>query len=158
MKFIADAMLGRLATWLRLIGFDTLYFRHIEDSILLKISLQEDRMLLTRDTRLVKMRGVGRFLLLDENDPFDQLATVMRSLSLSPVTGKDGETLLSRCALCNGRLVPIAKEDAGGAVPEYVYSTCNGFKRCNGCHKLYWKGTHYTRLRQKLMVILRKIS
>ena len=77
MKFIADSMLGRLARWLRLIGYDTLYYPHIEDSLILRIAREEDRTLLTRDTRLVKVRGLKDFLLLKENDPFEQLKNVI---------------------------------------------------------------------------------
>ena len=157
MKFIADSMLGRLARWLRLIGFDTLYFHQIEDRLLLEIAREEDRILLTRDTRLVKMRGAERYLLLRENDTFDQLKEVISSLGLKPVTGLDGDSLLSRCSLCNGILDNFPKEDAKGSIPEYVYLTSDYFKRCNGCLKLYWKGTHYERLIKKLSEVLKGI-
>ena len=151
MRFIADSMLGRLARWLRLLGFDTLYFPQIEDSLLLRIAREEDRILLTRDTRLVKVRGLRNFLLLRENGIFDQLREVISSLALKPVTG------LSRCSLCNGTLDDVPKEKAKGFVPEYVYLTSEDFKRCHGCDKFYWNGTHQERLRKKLAEVLKGI-
>ncbi|KPK34127.1 MAG: hypothetical protein AMK70_08500, partial [Nitrospira bacterium SG8_35_1] len=75
-------MLGRLARWLRLLGYDTLYFTDIEDSLLLRIARDEHRVLLTRDTGIVKVRGLGEHLLLSENDSFAQLENVLHSFNL----------------------------------------------------------------------------
>jgi len=147
-KFIADSMLGRLAKWLRLIGYDTLYFRDIEDSLLLRIAREEQRVLLTRDTRIVKVRGLGQHLLLSYNDPFEQLKEVVDSLDLMR-KGKT-PTLHSRCAICNGTLADITKEHAQGHVPEYVLKTALNFRRCMQCKRLYWKGTHTDRIDKKL--------
>ncbi len=82
MKFIADSMLGRLARWLRLLGHDTLYYPHIENSQLLRFAREGSRILLTRNTRLVKVRGLKNFLLLEDNDPFHQLSAVVRAFNL----------------------------------------------------------------------------
>jgi uncharacterized protein with PIN domain len=155
MRFIADSMLGRLARWLRLLGFDTLYYPRIEDRVLLKTAREENRMLLTRDTRLVKMRGLKDFLLLKENDPFDQLKNVIASFDLVPDINELCETrLLSRCSLCNNLLDNVSKELAKEHVPEYVYLTSESFSRCANCEKFYWKGTHPELLKKKLMEIL----
>jgi len=153
-KFIADSMLGRLAKWLRLIGYDTLYFRDIEDSLLLRIAREEHRVLLTRDTRIVKVKGLGQHLLLSYNDPFEQLEEVVDSFDLM----RKGKTPIqhSRCAVCNGTLADITKEHALGHVPEYVFETTSRFRRCLQCNRLYWKGTHTDRIHKKLSEILKE--
>ena len=157
MKFIVDSMLGRLARWLRLLGCDTLYYPSIEDRRLIRIASEEDRVLITRDTRLVKMRGLKHFLLLHENDPFEQLKKVIITFNLNPSGLRKGgfETRpYSRCSLCNTPLESIPKEHAKPHVPEYVYQTSESFKQCPTCGKFYWKGTHPEKLRKKLMEIL----
>ncbi|HBH62563.1 MAG TPA: hypothetical protein DDX85_12680 [Nitrospiraceae bacterium] len=150
MKFIADSMLGRLARWLRLLGHDTLYYPDIDDSLLLRIAREEDRMLLTRDTRLVKVRGLKDFLLLDENDPFEQLKKVITTFNLSPAETR----LYSRCSLCNSLLDTVPKEQVKDLVPKYVYLTTESFKKCMKCEKCYWEGTHQERLREKLRDVI----
>lgn len=150
-------MLGRLARWLRLLGYDTLYYPRIEDSLLLRIAREEDRILLTRDTRLVKVRGLNNYLLLSENDPFEQLKKVISTFGISPFSKCDeaSATLpVNRCSLCNSILEDVPKEEAKDRVPEYVYLTMESFKKCLKCDKYYWEGTHRERLRKKLMDIL----
>ncbi|RJQ47397.1 MAG: hypothetical protein C4538_05110 [Nitrospiraceae bacterium] len=157
MKFIADSMLGRLARWLRLLGYDTLYFPDIQDRLLIRIAREEDRVLLTRDTRLVRMRGLRRYLLLHENDPFGQLKKVITTFDLGthPIFFESKKMgcvprLYSRCSLCNTSLEEVSKEQAKLHVPEYVYQTSDAFKQCPSCGKFYWKGTHPELLRKKL--------
>ena len=155
MRFIADSMLGRLARWLRLLGFDTYYSPHIEDSLLIEIAREEKRVLLTRDTRLVKRRGVEEFLLLEENDTFAQLKKVIEVFDLLPEDrGDPCPVCFIRCSLCNSLLDDIPKEDAKDNVPEYVYRTSENFRKCPACGKFYWKGTHHELLLKKLKTIL----
>ncbi|MBI4838484.1 MAG: Mut7-C RNAse domain-containing protein [Nitrospirae bacterium] len=164
MKFIADSMLGRLARWLRLLGYDTLYYPRIEDTQLLKIAREEDRILLTKDTHLVRRRGLRKYaeynthaeadktqityFLLNENNPFEQLKTVISNLKLKDFS------LMSRCAVCNALIAGITKENVKDLVPEYVFQTSEDFKQCQGCKKLYWEGTHPEKFRKKLSEIL----
>ncbi len=157
MKFIADSMLGRLARWLRLLGYDTLYFSRIEDGILVRTAQEEGRTLLTRDTRLVKRRGLKNFLLLDENDTFDQLRTVINTFHLLPggESGRLKEHSPSRCSLCNTIPVSVPGEDARPHVPDYVYRTSDGFRRCMKCGRFYWRGTHPEKWRKKLSDVLK---
>lgn len=157
MKFIADSMLGRLARWLRLIGHDTLYEPHIEDSLLLRTAREEKRTLLTRDTRLVKIRGLKDFLLLKENDPLDQLKHVITAFNLIPRDAAGKPVIipdLSRCSLCNEVLDSVSREDAKTYVPEYVFRTVDSFKHCRICGRYYWKGTHHELLQKKLSEIV----
>ncbi|MBI4698026.1 MAG: Mut7-C RNAse domain-containing protein [Nitrospirae bacterium] len=157
MKFIADSMLGRLARWLRLLGYDTLYYPRIDDRELLRIAREDERVLLTRDTRLVKARGLKNFLLLTDNDSFKQLGEVISVLGLKVNDKlKDGVSALSlsRCAVCNARLAAVRKEEAKAFVPEYVFQTSEAFRKCSGCGKLYWNGTHPEKFREKLKEIL----
>lgn len=151
-------MLGRLARWLRLIGQDTLYYPSIEDSRILRIAREEHRVILTRDTRLVKVRDLKNYLLLTENDPLQQLKTVIMTYNLYP-TGREGFELLfrnlySRCSLCNSQLEDASPEQAKLSVPDYVFRTAAAFKKCPHCRKFYWQGTHPEKLRKKLREIL----
>jgi len=151
-------MLGRLARWLRLVGQDTLYFPSLEDSRLLRIAREENRTLLTRDTRLVKVKGLQNFLLLRENDPFKQLKTVLTKYNLYP-EGRGGSqtqpcNIFSRCSLCNSPLKDIPLDQARPFVPDYVNRTTAAIKKCDHCSKFYWQGTHHERLRKKLQEIL----
>lgn len=157
MRFIADSMLGRLARWLRLLGYDTLYYPQIEDSLLLKIAREDNRILLTRDTRLVKVRGLKQFLLLKENDSFKQLRNVVKAFKLNlhdKLESGNDVMILSRCAVCNASVDNISKEDAKRFVPEYVYKTSDIFRQCSGCGKFYWKGTHPGKFRKKLSEVM----
>jgi uncharacterized protein with PIN domain len=158
MRFIADSMLGRLAKWLRLLGYDTLYYPHIENRLLLKIAREDNRILLTKDTRLVKVRGLEKFLLLQDNNPFNQLRTVITSFNL-PVqnmllTSRE-QPLLSRCIVCNANLNDVSRDTVKDSVPVYVYQTSHKFRKCSGCGKIYWDGTHPGKFREKLAEVIR---
>jgi uncharacterized protein with PIN domain len=164
MRFIADSMLGRLARWLRLLGYDTLYYPEIEDSVLLRIARENNRILLTRDTHLVKVREFQqnivesrekrvervqiKYFLLKENNPFKQLKDVIKAFNLKDFS------IMSRCAVCNALLKDISKEEVKNRVPQYVYQTSDAFKECPNCSKLYWKGTHPEKFIKKLSEIL----
>lgn len=148
MKFIADAMLGRLARWLRLMGFDTLYFADISDSELLKLALKEQRIILTRDTAFPK-RDIGEFILIESEDLHEQLEQVVRKVR----PAFPGEM---RCANCNGTLSEVRrKEEVADSVPEFVYLNHNRFLRCDGCGNVYWEGSQYRKLRERMDEILR---
>lgn len=147
--FIADVMLGRLARWLRLLGFDTLYDSNISNSRLIRIAKEQDRIILTRDTRLVKIKGIQNYLLINSNEPFQQLREVILTLKLKDFLP------LSRCVICNGRLTKVLdKNDIRDLVPDYVFYNFNNFLRCCDCGKIYWEGTHPEMFKEKLAQIL----
>ncbi|MDD5435880.1 MAG: Mut7-C RNAse domain-containing protein [Nitrospira sp.] len=148
MKFIADDMLGKLATWLRISGFDTIYINHVKDAELVRLSVHESRILLTRDTILSRKKGLKNFLFIVHDKPFEQLRQVVKEFHLSPPVNP-----FSRCIRCNTALSLYPKEDACRIVPEYVCKTQSVFGQCPSCHKLYWKGTHYEKMEKVLSEI-----
>jgi uncharacterized protein with PIN domain len=149
-KFIADVMLGRLARWMRFLGFDTLYYSNISDSRLIRVAREQDRFILTRDTRLIKIKGVEYYLLIKANDSFEQLLEVKEALKLKQFNP------LSRCVKCNGPLTRILdKSKIKDSIPEYVFLNFNVFLKCSDCGKIYWEGTHPKKFREKLSEVLK---
>jgi len=138
LKFIADSMLGRLANWMRIIGCDVTYYRMIGDSELVDLAQREGRIILTRDTLLIKRRKAkGNSFLVEGNNYKDQLRQVIRHFSINP-----SRDFLTRCAECNLVLSNIEKETVKDTIPEYVYMTQETFSECPGCHRIYWSATH----------------
>jgi uncharacterized protein with PIN domain len=132
-SFIADSMLGSLAKWLRMMGFDTLYFKDIADNELVRIAKQERRIILTRDAILAKSRKCADCIVLKSNEISGQLKEV---LTIFPMESKP------RCAKCNGELEPADKRSVAGDVPEHVFLNIDSFLRCVDCGKVYWEGSH----------------
>jgi len=151
MKFIADAMLGRLAKWLRLLGFDVLYYPDIEDREVIKISLEQDRTILTRDTRMLQCRGVRDAVFIRSDHISEQLLDMKDMLALHD--SNPGE----RCVVCNGNLYAVSdRGELQDLVPDYVYHNFESFMRCSGCGKVYWEGSHYKKIRERIREVLRK--
>lgn len=142
-SLICDHMLGTLARWLRLLGFDTSYPDALEDDEILRVARKEGRLLLTRDRDLGGRRGVD--VLYVSSDVLDeQMVQVLRDLHLS-ITEP-----LRRCPVCNAVLLTASKSDALGNVPEGVYNLHEEFWRCPGCERFYWQGTHWARITRKV--------
>jgi uncharacterized protein len=149
-RFIADAMLGKLAKWMRVMGCDVEYIPEISDRTLSDRAQQGNRIILTRDTRLIQLR-INRdnaFLVVGDHYP-EQLRQVVQAFAIDPLTD-----LLSRCLRCNILLVSIEKIDLAGKVPPYVYETQDGFQTCPQCRKIYWKATHVEQMVAQLITIL----
>lgn len=138
-------MLGKLAKWLRILGYDTLYSNSYRDEELARIADLENRYLLTRDRELLTKYRVKRSLLVNSNEVLAQLRELKDKLHI-----QTGESFLSRCVSCNHEIVETFKEDVVDEVPRYVYTTQSRFYRCSGCDKIYWSGTHVTRMRKRL--------
>jgi hypothetical protein len=140
MKFIADVMLGRLAKRMRLLGFDVLYDRTLNDNEVIRLALEGNRAILTRDASLAARPLAANHLLITSDYVREQIEQV---LSVSP---PDTLRALTRCSACNDRLDPISKEEVRNLVPQNVYDTMNSFLRCPRCKRIYWRGTHARRM------------
>ncbi len=149
-RFIVDSMLGRLARWLRILGFDTWYFRDIDDPELLKIHQETGRVLLTRDTRLVQCRGIGCHVLVHSDGWRDQLQEVFTALSLD----LERDAMLTRCALCNLPLEDLGPDEAYGRIPDHVAASTSVFRECRSCRKVYWAGTHRKGMEEVVSMLL----
>ncbi|MCG7899807.1 MAG: Mut7-C ubiquitin/RNAse domain-containing protein [Candidatus Thiodiazotropha weberae] len=140
-RFVTDAHLGRLARYLRLLGFDTLFFNDIGDQRLVEISVSERRILLTRDRALLMRRTITHGCYVHAIEPWLQLAEVVERLDL---TGQIRP--FSRCMVCNGAIVAIRKEHIEEPLPDQVIRQHDQFWRCRDCRKIYWQGSHYSNL------------
>jgi uncharacterized protein with PIN domain len=148
-RFVADAHLGTLARYLRLLGFDTLYDTGLQDADLARLTARERRILLTRDVGLLKRKAVERGHWLRATDPEHQIEEVVDALQLARALRP-----FTRCMSCNGRLGPVMRARVTGLVPPRVHSRFRAFTRCRACRRIYWRGTHFTRL-QRLVASLR---
>ena len=147
-RFVADAMLGRLARWLRALGYDTLYLRDAPDRRLLAVALAERRLLLTRDVALARRaREVGFLVRAEALDAQIQEVTA--------ACGRAGQRALSRCLECNALLAPRAPDAVRDRVPPYTFLTRREFWICTGCGRVFWAGTHVTGIRRRLEPYLR---
>ncbi|MBU0495912.1 MAG: Mut7-C RNAse domain-containing protein [Chloroflexi bacterium] len=143
-RFLADVMLGRLARWLRILGYDTAFESPAsDDHELVRQARAEGRILLTRDRELSRRRGVD-CLFIDDEDVEAQLAQVVRELGLST------DRAFTRCVICNGSLDPVDKAAVRDEIPPYVYDSQERFARCAGCGRVYWPATHWQDMRERL--------
>jgi len=137
-------MLGRLAKWMRLLGFDVLYDRAISDNEIIRISLEQARVILTRDTGLVARPLASNHVFINNDNVRQQLQQVLTTFHITSMPGP-----LTRCSVCNTLLLPVAKQDVRDLVPLYVYEKNNTFLRCESCRKIYWQGTHVKKMELK---------
>jgi uncharacterized protein with PIN domain len=144
-RFLADAMLGRLARWLRTIGCDTAFEPHIADAELARRALDEDRVVLTRDRAFPDEWRVPHVLLVESESALEQLRQVVRAYGLDPFA-----RLFARCRRCNATLEPISAAAAGPRVPPRVRAEHDRFLLCPACDRIYWAGSHTDRMRRAL--------
>jgi uncharacterized protein with PIN domain len=142
MKFIADVMLGKLAKRLRLLGLDVLYEPGFQDNEIIGLSLEQDRVILTRDRGLSKRPLAARHLLIISENVHDQLLQVLNTFRPS----LDPAAFLTRCSVCNELLKSTLKQEVRDLVPSYVYNRINTFLKCSCCGRIYWKGNHVRNL------------
>ena len=139
MKFIITKELGRLCKWLRIMGFDTANFPEAERRELIIESLREERIILTRDSKMSVYSGV-RMLHITSDFVEDQVKQVMTELRIKP----DRKKFFTICVICNMPLKKVEKSDIKEKVPPYVYQTQDSFMKCDICDRVYWQGTHWT--------------
>ena len=143
-RFFADEMLGRLAKWLRLVGYDTKYARSISDSELMELAESETRIILTRDTLLIRRKLCRSYIFIHYDHWRDQLREVVVA------AGLDCESALTICAVCNEALAPSGRDSVKMLVPPYVYGSRQSFARCPGCLRVYWAATHTEKILDEL--------
>jgi uncharacterized protein with PIN domain/tRNA(Ser,Leu) C12 N-acetylase TAN1 len=148
-RFVVDQMLGPLAVWLRLLGFDSVYVRDEPDTVLLRKASEEGRIILTRDVALSEARSV-RTLFLESGEPDDQLVEVIEGLGLR--LSKDA--MFTRCTICNRPVQRVNKESVKDRLPEVAYRLYDEFTACSHCDKVYWKGGQYDRILDRLAGVL----
>jgi uncharacterized protein with PIN domain len=142
-RFFADVHLGRLARYLRLLGFDTAYERDCDDADLAATAAAESRIVLTCDSGLLKRTMVTRGLFVRAGQPAAQILEVVHRLQLVSRVRP-----FTRCLACNGVLTAVSKAEVAAEVPEHAWQSHEQFMRCNRCARVYWAGTHYDRLRR----------
>jgi len=149
LKFIVDNNVGKLAKWLRIMGYDALFFNGSDDSRMIATALAEGRVILTRDTQIVKRRVVtsGRLkaILITSDEPELQMHQVVDSLNMDcqfrPFT---------ICLECNQPLEERSKQQVKDLVPPYVFQTQSQYMECPACHRIYWRGTHWQAMTERL--------
>lgn len=142
-KFILDVHLGTLAKYMRMIGLDTLYKNKFTDEEIVKISLKERRAILTKDRGILKRSEVTRGYWIRSSKTIEQLKEVLLRFDL-----KDQIKEFSRCLLCNSILKKIKKEKILDRLPQKVKELQNAFYICPTCDKIFWKGSHFQRMRE----------
>ncbi len=148
-RFVADIHLGKLARLLRLLGFDSLYRNDYTDDTLAEISSTEGRILLTRDSGLLKRRVMTHGYWIRRREPQEQLREVVLRFDLARSVAP-----FSRCLDCNGLLEEVAKEEVLDRLQPSTRRDFREFWLCRGCSKVYWKGSHYQRMRDRISWIL----
>jgi uncharacterized protein with PIN domain len=148
-RFIVDNNVGKLARWLRLMGYDALLFKQKDDGRMIRTALSESRVILTKDGEFMRRRvvttGKLRAIHIKQDDPELQVHEVMAALNLAC-----NFKPFSRCLECNGTLTARSKQEVKGLVPAQVFETQTEYRQCPSCHRIYWAGTHWQAMARKL--------
>jgi len=138
LKFVLDVHLGKLAKYLRMLGFDTLYRNDNDDKEIVRISLEEHRVILSRDIGLLKVKSVSHAYFIRNQYPKDQLTEVLNHFDLYKAINP-----FNRCIKCNGHLDSVEKETIIQQLEPLTKKYFNEFFRCNHCQSIFWKGSHF---------------
>lgn len=148
-KFIVDNNVGKLAKWLRIMGYDTLLFAEEDDGKMVKLALAQNRVILTKDTQIMRRRLItsGRLkaVLIEDDDSKAQLQQVVETFNLDYQLRP-----FSVCLECNRNLLAKDKEEVRDLVPPHVFETQSLYMECPSCHRIYWRGTHWQAMNQEL--------
>ena len=145
MKFVLTKELGRLVRWLRILGFDTVYFKSDNKGTLILEALREDRIIITRTKEKIGDLEKKTVVVLS-NKLEEQLKEVINKLNLKV----DENKMFTRCTICNEILKEVKKEDVKKNIPGYVYKTQNLFMQCLSCGKVYWQGSHWGNVKKTI--------
>ncbi len=148
-KFILDNHLGKLAGYLRLLGFDAQYENHYQDPELASISAEDDRILLTRDRGLLKRKQVTHGYCVRADDPKEQIIEVLRKFDIADLVKP-----YTRCARCNGLLKPVPKQEVIDQLEPLTKKYYDQFMECQNCGQVYWKGSHFQELSEFLSQVV----
>jgi uncharacterized protein with PIN domain len=144
-RFILDVHLGKLARHLRMLGFDGAYNQDWDDETIIDLSLEQKRIILTRDIGILKQSRVTHAYCLRHHQPLEQLKEVLLSLDLlrqlHPFT---------RCLDCNGKIQPVAKNEISARLNAEIFTRFEAFWQCRDCRKIYWQGSHYNRMLKRI--------
>ncbi|WP_132257658.1 Mut7-C RNAse domain-containing protein [Paucimonas lemoignei] len=147
--FVADAHMGRLARDLRMLGFDALYRNDFSDDEIVRLAVEENRIVLTRDRDLLMRKPIVRGAYLYSTDSDTQLLEIMRRYRLA-----EKAKPLSRCLDCNGVLETVSRKEVAQQVPPRSAILHEDFRRCEACGHVYWEGSHVTRMRRRIDTLL----
>ncbi|MFC2060002.1 DUF5615 family PIN-like protein [Chloroflexota bacterium] len=149
MKFIVDNNVGKLAKWLRMMGYDALFFNGSDDSSMVTTALAEKRVILTRDRQILERRvvtnGQVKAILVQSDQPEQQMRQVIDALNLDCHLKP-----FAICLECNHPLIERSREQVKDLVPPYVFQTQSQYVECPVCHRIYWRGTHWQAMSSKL--------
>ena len=149
-KFMIDQNVGKLAKWLRMIGYDAKFFTGVDDTEMVNTAIVENRILLTRDTRIkdrkVVTNGQLKIILINSDRLRDQIKQIISSLQLT----KNSLRPFTLCIECNQSLIERNKDDIKDRLPPYVYQTQHQFVECPVCHRIYWRGTHWQSMMERI--------
>jgi uncharacterized protein len=145
-RFLCDCNLGKLAKWLRILGYDTLLEKGNADQGFLRKAEREGRIALTRKRNLGG--GSGRLIVVRDDRVEGQISEILEVLALNP----DPRDRMTLCLRCNAILEAAKKEEVEGAVPVYVYQNSMDFRKCPICGRIYWLGTHVKNVEERLMM------
>ncbi len=146
MKFIADRMLGKLARELRMLGYDTVYYRGENDYSLIKLARQEGRVIVTRSAKFTPRRPEDRMIRIMGDRPSSQLRELVQAGAIQ----LHEEALFSRCLRCNRLIDEIPRDEAEGEVPDFILYQQKKFFRCPQCSRIYWQGSHQDHMKRKI--------
>jgi len=151
---MVDQNVGKLARWLRIMGYDARLFKGKDDSQMVAIAVKEERVLLTKDTQVMKRRvitsGMLKAIFIESDEPEQQMCQVIGSLNLDCWFKP-----FAVCLECNQPLVERSKHEVKNLVPPYVFQTQNQYMECPACHRIYWRGTHWQAMTRNLKKLLK---
>lgn len=150
-KFVADAMLGGLTRWLRILGYDTLYDDRFTETELVQKAKEEGRIILTRRKRLAQEMASPGCVYIEHDHPRDQLRQVVKLYDLDP-----HKYLFSLCTLCNQKVVAVEKSEIEDKVPPQVFEIQENFFQCPQCGKIYWEGSHLQGVKKRLSQVFKE--
>jgi uncharacterized protein with PIN domain len=149
LKFIVDHNVGKLARWLRMMGYDSLFFTGDDDSAMVRQALAGGRVILTRDTEIGKRRVISsgrvRAVLFKSESPEQQIRQLLSEFDLIKQSCP-----FTLCLECNQPLAEKRRDEVRDRVPPYVFATQTQFMECSACRRVYWRGTHWEAMRRKL--------